>query len=613
MDNFQINSSVNLNEPQPGCPESEYLTRLRERKEQLSRVRVLHARLWAYFIAATALGVALIYCAFIAHLVSVLWIVLPAMSLLASIRALARNAETHGRVQRIVGFYESGLARLRSQWQGQGISGEEFRPQDHLYAADLDLFGAGSLFELLCTARSRAGRKTLASWLLTPAVIEEARERQVAVSELRNAVVLREDWAALDCESINEIPATLGEWIDAPAITFPLYARIFAIVIPACLITAMICRVFVPWHYWPWVIAVLIVFEVVLGVLLWKKSKQATAHVTLPLFELELICPMLRYMESACVCSSLLTALQSQLTGFSSRPSKEIRKLRLATWLLDLRANEYFAILSAAVMGGTNLAIFVESWRQNNREGIARWLDALGRFEALLCLARYHYENPDHVVPALTPAPSALFDAENLGHPLLDRRTCVSCDLRLDGQGTQLLMVSGSNMAGKSTLLRSVGLNVVLALAGGPVRASRLHISHLQLGCSIAVADSLLHSKSRFQAEVERLRSILALSRERTTLFLLDEMLGGTNSEDRSFGAHAVIKKLLAASAIGIATTHDLALAREISRSHRKVTNAHFREFYENGKMCFDYRMRPGVLIATNGRNVMAALGLFSR
>ena len=179
-------------------------------------------------------------------------------------------------------------------------------------------------------------------------------------------------------------------------------------------------------------------------------------------------------------------------------------------------------------------------------------------------------------------------------------------------KSTQLIMVSGSNMSGKSTLLRSVGLNSVLALAGAPVRAAQLQISPLQIGCSISVHDSLLHAKSRFQAEVERLKWILDLSPTNNILFLLDEMLGGTNSADRLFGARAVIEQLAASGAVGLVTTHDLALTEVVKALDGRAINVHFEEHYENREMRFDYRMRPGVLTGTNGVNVMAALGLLS-
>jgi DNA mismatch repair ATPase MutS len=284
--------------------------------------------------------------------------------------------------------------------------------------------------------------------------------------------------------------------------------------------------------------------------------------------------------------------------------------LRLWTWLLDLRQIEYFALFSAPLLWGTNLAMLIDRWRQQNQEGVIRWLDSLAQFEALLCLARYYYENPEHTFALLQAQPYALFHAEALGHPLLEGKTCVRCDLQLSGEATQLIMVSGSNMSGKSTLLRSVGMNSVLAFAGAPVRAARLEISPLQIGCSISTHDSLLQSKSKFQAEVERLKSILDLSRTGNVLFLMDEVLGGTNSNDRLFGARAVIGQLAEKGAIGLVTSHDLALTAVVHALDGRALNVHFEEQYENGEMRFDYRMRPGVLAGTNGLNVIAALGL---
>jgi DNA mismatch repair ATPase MutS len=241
---------------------------------------------------------------------------------------------------------------------------------------------------------------------------------------------------------------------------------------------------------------------------------------------------------------------------------------------------------------------------------LAAWLESLGQFETLLCFARYSYENPGHIFATLKHESPPLFDAEGLGHPLIDRKICVRCDLKLDSQGTQLIMVSGSNMSGKSTLLRSVGVNSVLALAGAPVCATRLLISPLQVSCSIAVQDSLWQSKSRFQAEVERLKWILALSRSRNSLFLLDEVLGGTNSNDRFFGTRALIEQLAGTGAVGVVTTHDLGLTKVAEGLDGRAINVHFEEHYESGEMRFDYRMRSGVLTRTNGLNVIAALGL---
>jgi DNA mismatch repair ATPase MutS len=236
----------------------------------------------------------------------------------------------------------------------------------------------------------------------------------------------------------------------------------------------------------------------------------------------------------------------------------------------------------------------------------------LGQFEALLCLARHYYENPDWVFPTVRPQTPALFRAQGLGHPLLDSRTRVTFDLHLGGESEQLVIVSGSNMSGKSTLLRSVGTNAVLALAGSPVCAKRLEISSLCIACSISVHDSLRDDKSRFQAEVERLKEVLDSARAKSTLYLLDEMLGGTNSKDRLYGAQAVIKELMRTGAMGIVTTHDLALTEIANQFEGRVSNVHFEEHCVDGQMRFDYRMLPGILTRTNGINVMAVLGLLT-
>jgi hypothetical protein len=598
-------------------PESEYARRLRAGQRQIASVRNFHQRLWIY-MGAAALGCMIVTSAALSfHLISKLWILLPSVVALSSLRALGRNAQLHGRVERIVRFYEFGMARLSHHWQGRGVSGDEFRPADHAYASDLDLFGTGSLFELLCTARTGIGRATLANWLLHPALCppqcEEVAERQAAITELRGALDLQEEWASVKGETMDHPATSVREWAKAPAITFPFYARASAIILPICLVILSLLAGAAAFGHngkWAVAVAVAVALEALLAISLRKKTNLIAADLVVPLFELEILAPLLLRFEGLVFHAPLLRSLQLQLAAFSGHPSKQIRRLRVWGWLLHLRQYEYFAVLVSLLLWGTNLAIFTERWRQRNRESLNRWLESLGQFEALLCLARYYHENPDHTFAELTGDSPARFEAEGLGHPLLDRRTCVRCDVQLGAQGTQLIIVSGSNMSGKSTLLRSVGLNSVLAMAGAPVRAARLQISPVRIGCSIGVRDSLLQAKSRFQAEIERLTLILALARTNKLLFLLDEVLGGTNSADRLFGVRALIQQLIASGAVGIITTHDLALTEAVKDLDGRAINVHFEEHYEDGEMRFDYRMRPGVLTRTNGINVMAALGL---
>jgi hypothetical protein len=594
-------------------PESEYVRRLDERKQQLANIRVRHKRLWMYLTVAGLSALVFTWAALSSHLISTLWILPPSVVSLSIIESLTKNARDHGRVERIACFYELGLLRLRNEWQGRGIDGKEFLSNNHIYASDLDLFGEGSLFELLCTARTSSGRAALANWLLNLVECGRAGERQVAISELRDMLELREDWASVEGSTLDQAGSSVSAWAELPPIDFPSYARALAIGLPSCLVVlSLLAAVGVFGHHWPSPIAATIGLEALVGVLLLKKTRLMIANLDLPAFELVILSPLLDLMETAHFRCPLLKSLQSQLTSSSGRPSRQIRLLRIWTWLLNLRKFEYFALLSSTMLWGTNFAILIERWRRQNQKGVAQWLDALGQFEALLCLARYYYENPDHTFAVLNPESSPMFQAKGLGHPLLDRDTCVRCDIALEAKSTQLIVVSGSNMSGKSTLLRSVGLNCVLALAGAPVCAARLQISPLQIGCSISVHDSLLQAKSRFQAEVERLKWIIALSRTNSILFLLDEMLGGTNSADRLFGARAVIDQLAANSGIGLVTTHDLALTDVVRTLDGRAINVHFEEHYQNNEMRFDYRMRPGVLTRTNGVNVMTALGLLS-
>lgn len=592
-------------------PESEYARRLNKRKEQLANIGVRHRRLWMYLVVGALTGIIVIWAALSLHLVSALWILLPLVVGLSTILSLTENARSYNRVQRIVDFYELGLLRLRHQWQGRGADGKEFLSTTHIYASDLDLFGEGSLFELLCTARTGVGRAMLADWLLNPAECGQARERQVAISELRHALDLREEWASIGGGRLDQAGSSVRDWAEVPGVSFPPYARALATALPICLIVvSILARLGAFGNNWLLAVAIPAVPETLVAALLLKKTRLTVANLDLPSDELLLLAPLLDRLETAHFRCSLLNSLQSQLTSLSGPPSKQIRLLGLWAWLLNIRKIEYFVLLSSPLLWGTNLAILIERWRQCNREALAQWLDSLGQFEALLCLARYHYENPDHTFAMLKPESSPMFQAEGLGHPLLNRRTCVRCDVALSAQSAELMVVSGSNMSGKSTLLRSVGLNSVLALAGAPVCAARLQISPLRIGCSISVHDSLLQAKSRFQAEVERLKWVLALSHANRVLFLLDEMLGGTNSADRLFGAKAVIDQLFANGAVGLMTTHDLSLTDMVKSLDGRAINVHFEEHYEDTEMRFDYRMRPGVLTRTNGVNVMAALGL---
>ena len=268
-----------------------------------------------------------------------------------------------------------------------------------------------------------------------------------------------------------------------------------------------------------------------------------------------------------------------------------------------------FGFVAVLVLWGPHLALAVERWRRRHGVQVVEWLTAVGDVEALSSLATYAYEHPDDPFPTLADGFPA-FEAEGLGHPLLPAAQMVRNDVRL-GHPAQLLVVSGSNMSGKSTLLRSVGINAVLAFAGAPVRATRLTLTPLTIGATLRVQDSIQDGRSRFYAEITRLRQLADLSAGTTPLlFLLDELLHGTNSHDRLAGGTGVLKDLLDRGAIGLVTTHDMALAGIVDELAARAANVHFEDQFEDGRIRFDYRMRPGPVARSNALALMQAIGL---
>ena len=327
--------------------------------------------------------------------------------------------------------------------------------------------------------------------------------------------------------------------------------------------------------------------------------------------DLELLAAVLERFERERAGSPLLDRLLADLAADGHRPSRAVRRLRLWVDLLDSRRNQFFAPFALASMWGVHCALAIEAWRARHGASVGAWLAAVGQLEALCSLAGYAWEHPADVYPTLEDG-EARFEAEGLGHPLIPEARCVRNDVALGGT-TRVLMVSGSNMSGKSTLLRAVGTNAVLAQAGAPVRAARLRLSHLALGATLRIRDSLQEGTSRFYAELVRLRDIVRIAEGPVPLlFLLDEILHGTNSHDRRLGAAAVVRGLVERGAIGLVTTHDLALSEIVDDPEVRAVNVHFEDRLEDGQMLFDYRMRPGVVRTSNALALMRTLGLWS-
>jgi hypothetical protein len=588
-------------------PAEEYRRRSAAREAEARRLERLHIRFGNVRLLLATVAVVMAWWAFRSHWISPWWLAVPAVAFVVVAVYHSRVLRARRRALRAVAVYQRGLARIEDRWMGGGSPGERFRNPQHLYAADLDLFGPAGLFALLSTARTRMGEGTLASWLLSPAPIEEIRERQAAVADLRSRLDLREDLEVLGEEGGARVaPDALPQWAEAPTELREGWLRWVA---PLLMVLAMGATVV--WGVWNTFLPLFAVLLVEASLTRWMKKRiQAIFSSTETTFEsLDLLSGVLARLEQEQVQASRLQALQTALTTHAMKGSEAIARLRSVVELINWRYNSFVAIFNVPLMYSVQVALRAEAWRKQHGPAVRGWLDVTGEMEALLSLSAYHYEHPADPFPEFVDGAPSL-DGEALGHPLIAAAKCVRNDVTLDAE-TKVFLVSGSNMSGKSTYLRTVGINTVLAMAGAPVRAKRLRLTPLTIGASIQVNDSLQEGSSRFYAEITRLRSIYDMAAERPpVLFLLDELLQGTNSKDRRIGAEGVLRGLLERGAIGIVTTHDLALTELEGLPEGALINMHFQDDLENGRMRFDFLLRAGVITKSNGLELMRSIGL---
>jgi len=579
---------------------------LAEREATVARLGVQHER-FANARLVTVLSVAIVGWAVVGSpKVSALWLLLPAAIFAALAIAHARVLRDRDAARRAANFYRRGLARIKGEWHGTGSEGLTHLPADHPYAADLDLFGHGSLFQLVSSARLGGGEQMLADWLLHPAAPDDARRRQTSVNELRPQVDLRERLALAGEEIVGYLDTTqLAAWGRAPSQLSRPWPRLAA----ACLGTANALSLGAAFLFdagsgW---FALSALASSAFALWWHRPVSQVLEAANAPVHQLNLLAEVIEVVEREQGSASELEAIRRRLTPTGAPASVRIHQLRRLMDLLSSRRNQFFAPIAALLLWGTQFAWAIEAWRRRNGPFLGDWIHAISEFEALCSLAGYAFEHPDDPFPELVEG-SALFHGEGLSHPLLVG--AVPNDVRLDPE-TRVLVVSGSNMSGKSTLLRTVGVATVLALAGAPVRAQRLLLSPLAVGATLRIQDSLQAGRSRFFAELTRLRAIVdATAGPMPVLFLLDELLAGTNSHDRRIGAASVIRGLVERGAIGLVTTHDLALAEVVGDLGVHAANVHFSDWFERGEIRFDYRMRPGVVRTSNALELMRAVGL---
>lgn len=588
-------------------PAAEYRRRRDARQVEVAAVERRSRWLSYARVAAFALAVAAVWAA-ATHRAPGLIVLVPLALFVALVVVHDRADRARKRALRAVDYWERGLARIEERWAGQGEGGARFYDDAHPYARDLDLFGKGSLFELMCTARTRSGEETLARWLLEPAGADEARARQRAVQELRGRLELRESLALAGEDVRAEVdPQGLSRWGAAAALLTPGLAWGGVALLTAASAVTLAGWMTQRWSSLPFGIVLAGVSLVMRA----YRTRVASVHagVDRPGRDLAVLALVVGLFERERFESPRLVALGERLRHGDEVASHRIARLaRLVDWA-NAQRNQFFAPVGWMLLWPVHFAYAIERWRAASGADVARWIEVIGELEALAALAGYAYERPDEPFAAIVDEGPRV-EAQALGHPLIPRDRCVRNDVALAGE-LRLYVVSGSNMSGKSTMLRTVGINVVLALAGAPVRARAMTVSPLQVGATLRIQDSLAEGASRFYAEITRLKQLVDLSRGRPRLlFLLDEILAGTNSHDRRIGAEAVVRGLVDHGAVGLVTTHDLALAEVAEALRPRARNVHFEDRMVDGKLVFDYQMRDGVVQHSNAIALMRAVGL---
>ncbi|MCF0072347.1 DNA mismatch repair protein MutS [Dyadobacter sp. CY261] len=532
------------------------------------------------------------------------------MALLVAFLILMRRQQEARRLRNfqknLVTINDDELSRLELRFK-RPENGIEFREKNHAYSDDLDIFGEFSLFKLLNRTHTAEGSRRLANWLKSPATAIEAGMRQAASTNFSGYPDLIQAWEATAmlhehaAKHVGEVQAWSIETFPSPL------------------------RATLPWRWYPFITLVIFILYIA-GIV-----PGLAVLVSLAIHSLILS----RFMETVKILANRTTSMGQTLTAYAELLQKaesapyqsawwQPRKERIAGSSaalaqagnlfekLDYRNNPYFAIfVGITTLWDLHCLAGLEKWKAAHQEHLTAWLDVLADTEAMNSLAGHAFAHPDYVVPQVYDSDEVIITTTTLGHPLIPVAKRISNDFAMQGTGKTIL-VTGSNMSGKSTFLRTIGLNLVLAQTGAVVSAGAFACSPVRVFSSMRTQDSLEESTSSFYAELKRLRKLLELADERDqapVFYLLDEILKGTNSADRHRGAEALIRQLHTKKASGMVSTHDLELG-EWGATENYIHNFHFRSDVENGQLHFDYRLHEGICRSFNASELMRMMGI---
>jgi DNA mismatch repair ATPase MutS len=503
------------------------------------------------------------------------------------------------------------LKRLRGEWSEFEDTGEEFLDGEHSYSDDLDVFGRGSMFQWINTAVTPAGRLKLKELLANPWLdVHDILSRQQAVKELASSIGWRQRLEA-ECRMLpkerQDTDKLIGWAKQREGLVDKLYLRAALIVMPVLTIVSIIYYSAKPsiGYSVPLIFLMLDIAALKLG----GKIRRETLDTAYDYKKnIRVYYKIFKHIEDKRFSSIMLQQIRDNLFAKDNiSASQAITKLVKLTDKISDRSNLFSIVLNLLFLWDYHLIIRLEKWKRIYGESIDRWFQCLGEFEALTSLSGIAFDNPNWAQPEFITNKLTVSSRE-LAHPLLSKSR-VSNDAQL-GLPHSILLITGSNMSGKSTYLRTIGINLVLAYAGAPVCAKSFSCSLMKIYTCMRISDNLEKNISSFYAEIIRIKKIVAAAkRGEPIFFLLDEIFKGTNSLDRHLGAETLVNKLSRENALGLVSTHDLELG-ELEEKNPKIINYNFQEHYKNNEIHFDYKLRLGVSKTRNAVYLMKLAGI---
>lgn len=593
-------------------PAERIVKRVTDRLNEAQRLKAMHKRLGTLRLVYVCLGLAgLWWIETYADAFTWPTVALLLTTFIASVFVFQRieAAKMYAAVATVL--YSDAVTRERGRRSRKSQTAEALDlPDDHPFARDVDIFESGGLFDWVTIATTREGMNQLADMLGKPVEADEIKLRQAAVQELKHQMDLREQFYV---EGAQDLPYVRTEhmlrWADQEAPFVPGWLA------PTCaglaLATCFAALFFglnptVPTSL-PLVACLFAEFVVYRG---WVK-RTGLPSLNAELLHLDFTClrKFLGILEKQDFKCERLREIVSALHLEGQSATARIRRFRRLIGLFEARRNQFVALLGPLVLYQTHLALAMERWRAVNRNHLLKWIHAVARFEAYSSLACFAFEHAGYPFPEVT-KDGPVLKATNLTHPLI-QEGAIPNDIEMDAK-QPILVVSGANKAGKSTWLRTIGVNMALAYAGAPVRATSLTMSPMVMIASVRTIDSLEKGESRFSAELKRIQLMLESMRDgKPTLVLIDELFGGTNSFDRFTGAVALSEFILGHdTSLAVLSTHDRHITHWAEENRDRMHNVHFLDVFNEGEMTFDYRLREGPAQRGNAVELMKAAGI---